>query len=489
MLTISCLRSSSCHYYLAEYLEPGKEAFLPSSAIARPPLSADNRLVPDTGQGFWTGTSSAALGLGGGVRAQQLERLLQGCHPGSGRTMRSQKRVSVSGYDLCFSSPKSVSILYGAGEERWASEIASAHLVAMDRALDYVERHAMGARRSEDGERTVIATDGVLGAAFTHSGTRTGDPHLHTHVVIPNLVHGSDGRWSVADGRGVFVHAPAAGALYEAHLRWELSHRMGVDWVRRPRGQLEVNGVTPAALGEFSRRRAEIAEHLWRRSATSWRANRVAWATTRDAKGGYLPIDVLRARWQQRAQDVGLEVKQSLLTTKQRLEARSARASDLDGMDERHIAAMLSGRDEIYRRDVVMAWSGAAKDGAPADEVDACVEFWLHDDRRGVTEARFAPSVVVAPSHLVQLIGPRPVRAAHQAPWRDAAEAIENYCRRWARPGLCSELTTTELPLRGMEASRMAHLLTTRRAMGESMRMIGRRPGAEREAPERGRAL
>jgi hypothetical protein len=69
--------------------------------------------------------------------------------------------------------------------------------------LDHLSTEACYARRGAGG-RQLIEADGFIGAAFRHRTSRAGDPQLHTHVVVPNLVH-ADGRWSAPDGRHLFT--------------------------------------------------------------------------------------------------------------------------------------------------------------------------------------------------------------------------------------------------------------------------------------------
>ena len=66
------------------------------------------------------GSASAAreLGLGGEVGADELRRVLDGLDPRDGSELRtSSSRARVAGFDLTFSAPKSVSVLFGLGDE------------------------------------------------------------------------------------------------------------------------------------------------------------------------------------------------------------------------------------------------------------------------------------------------------------------------------------------------------------------------------------
>ena len=87
---------------------------------------------------------------------------------------------------------------------------------------------------------------------------------LHTHVVVGNLTHGPDGRWTALDGRHLYRHAKAAGCLYQAALRDELSERLGVGWTEVHAGTAEVLGVQREVIEHFSRRRRAILDELER---------------------------------------------------------------------------------------------------------------------------------------------------------------------------------------------------------------------------------
>jgi len=498
LLTVACLRSTSGDYYLAyedlayedlAYEDLARDVLAhdegPGSASRR--RGGDDRdgggrdLLTDSGRGRWLGAQARSLGLRGAVRSSELDGLLGGGHPGTARPLRSGDGVEVSAYDLCFSAPKSVSILWGTASPEVAHAILGSHRAAVGRALDYVERRALAARRRAGGERAVIATGGVIGAGFDHGASRAGDPHLHTHVVVPNLVHGVDGRWTVADGRGLFAHAAAAGSLYEAELRGELSRHLGVGWARRRNGQIEAAIVGPTVIGEFSGRRGEIAEHLWRRSSASWEAGRIAWAQTRDRKDPSERLADRAGRWSSRAERAGLGLP---LLERQAGAVRDdpSRAT----IDERFLAAALSVRRVVTRRDVVRAWGAAVLDGAPATEVEASVDHWVRDDSVGVTESRRSPSEVLVPSHLLDLLGPRPVASARQPTWRRAAEEIEAYRVRWDVRDPVDELRGGgRVALRAGGPPQLAHQLSVRRSIDETNRALGR-PRVEREPLGRG---
>ena len=122
---------------------------------------------------------------------------------GSGRT-------SVAAFDLTFSAPKSASVLFALGGADTARAVVALHAEAVAGALSYLEQHAVTAVRRSGPDRVVLPTSGAVAAQFTHGVSRNGDPHVHSHVVMANLVHGADGRWGACDRRGLAAHRLAA---------------------------------------------------------------------------------------------------------------------------------------------------------------------------------------------------------------------------------------------------------------------------------------
>lgn len=116
--------------------------------------------------------------------------------------LASRVDVRRAGVDLTLSAPKSVSVLMAFADPEVAEQVRAAHAAAVTGALDWLERTTAFAVRGHhgDGQRAQrIATQGFVGAAFEHATSRAGDPQLHTHVVIANLLDGVDGRWSASD--------------------------------------------------------------------------------------------------------------------------------------------------------------------------------------------------------------------------------------------------------------------------------------------------
>src|SRR5665648_997873 len=110
------------------------------------------------------------------------------------------QRRAVVGYDLTFTAPKSVSVLWALADDATRATVYEAHRAALASTLDFVEQTVIRTRVGEAGRRQV-RTRGMIAAAFDHWDSRAGDPNLHTHVVVANKVQGPDGAWRSLDGK------------------------------------------------------------------------------------------------------------------------------------------------------------------------------------------------------------------------------------------------------------------------------------------------
>ena len=256
--------------------------------------------------GYWTGQGAKAIGMEGAVDADHLRALLNQCHPVTGEALiDSAHPVTTAGYDLTFSPPKSVSLLYGLTDEATATAVRDSHDRAVAAALAYIEAHALTARRGAGGAR-LVKTEGLVAAAFRHRASRNGDPQLHTHVLAANVVTGTDGRHSAPWGALFYYHARAAGYTYQAVLRNELARALGVTFTPVVGGAAEVAGVDAALIAAFSTRRAEIEARLANLGMDSPKAARIATVETRPPKDrvpgkGGLALEALTDTWRARA--------------------------------------------------------------------------------------------------------------------------------------------------------------------------------------------
>ena len=342
--------------------------------------------------GIWAGNGSEGLGLVGVVEDGDLGTLLRGVNPADEETLRApvrertitvrtldvesgewreeQKRLApVSGYDLVFSCPKSVSLLHALTEdEQVRREVSGAHESAWQAAIAYLECEACVVRRGKGGAAREHG-EGFVAAAFRHRTSRAQDPHLHTHVIVANMTHTTDGEWRALGGEALLkTYRLAAGYLYEAQLRHELTRRLGLSWTQPMKGMAELERVPEAAIRAFSTRRQSLVEHMEALGTEGFAAARVAALATREAKE-QVELPRLREEWQARAAEHGLGRREL-----RRLVDRDRERTREIGREQ--LAAELFGRDGLTARqttfttpELVCAIAGALQDGATVEQV------------------------------------------------------------------------------------------------------------------------
>ncbi|MGH3260942.1 MAG: MobF family relaxase, partial [Trebonia sp.] len=173
--------------------------------------------------------------------------------------------VAVSGFDLTFTLPKSASILWALADPTTQTRIVKAHAEAVADCLALLEEHALFTRIGRNGVAQV-STRGALAAGFDHWDTRTGDPNLHTHLVIANKVQGLDGGWRSVDAKGLYAATVAISETYDTLVADKIAAAIGTRWSVRARAErsplFEIDGVSPDLLAEFSHRSLQIEAQL-----------------------------------------------------------------------------------------------------------------------------------------------------------------------------------------------------------------------------------
>lgn len=318
--------------------------------------------------GQWTGSGAAARSLTGTVESDSFLATLDG---GDGAPNRT-----VLGYDLTFSAPKSVSVLYGIAGRGVSRLVREAHDVAVQQALGYMEREACWTRRGKNG-RQHLRGDGLTVAMFRHRTSRAGDPQLHTHSVVANATR-AGGRTSALDGRALYTHARTAGYLYQAVLRHELTRTLGIEWEPVHHGVAEVRGIDRAVLQHFSQRSEEIREQLAARGGRTMRSARIATLETRRAKTYNVPIARFREQWRARAAELGLGREELDALLDRRAPGRpiqpNADATSLQLAGGEGVTSQASTFD---RRDVLREWAAAHREGARVEDLEQRADEWL----------------------------------------------------------------------------------------------------------------
>ena len=316
------------------------------------------------------------VGLTGGERAggdadpDVVARWLDDGVAPSGECGRAHGTSGVHGFDLTFCAPKSVSLVRVFGDDVIDKAVSAAHQTAIGEALEYLAQHAGYTRVHNPitGEKDLVKLPGLVAAAYQHETSRAGDPHLHTHVLVPNRQARADGRLVSIDGTSLFHEARAAGIIYQATLRYELHRLAGIEWgpVDPATGMAEIAGIDPTTISAWSQRSTQLRQ---------WAANNLtvidavaglsqaqlaaAQKATRPRKPESLSWAELRAQW--RADARGLRVSRAAQQQAREARQQAARAAAArltrgrPVVDRRAVAAMAARADKagLTRADLV----------------------------------------------------------------------------------------------------------------------------------------
>ena len=175
--------------------------------------------------------------------------------------------TAVAGYDLTFTPVKSISIVWATAPRALARAIERAQRRAVKQGIAVLEQHAAFSRMGAGGVAQVEST-GLIVAAFEHRDSRSGDPNLHTHIVVSNkvCVIGPDDipRWLALDGKAMFQMNVAASEAYNTAMEAELM-KLGFRFIAAACGAgkgcvREIAGIPQELITRFSTRRRSIEQ-------------------------------------------------------------------------------------------------------------------------------------------------------------------------------------------------------------------------------------
>ena len=381
MVGVTKIQRGNAGYWLAAVAEGGDDYYT----------------KPGEAPGEWVGELAAELGLSGQVDAESYGAILEGRDPVSDtqllrrpetrfrlRPDGSEKRVEpVLGYDVRFSAPKSVSILYALGSEKTRARVLSVMNEAVRQGLAHLEAEACMVQRGKGGAR-IEPGEGFVGMAFRHRMSRAGDPALHVHVVISNLTRAaSDGKWlSLASPKGrspLWPHGKSAGVVFQAALRAGFLREFGLEFEAVKNGYADLKGFGRDVIDALSTRSREIANWLERHGVDSVAAKQAAAYRTRDAKDYGVDEDDRRVEWTRQTEPYGItpESVGELVEEAQPREPRQVTEADLDAA----LAKLEDTTSHFDRRALLWAVGDQLPEGADVASLTAAVDQLLISDR------------------------------------------------------------------------------------------------------------
>jgi conjugative relaxase-like TrwC/TraI family protein len=316
------------------------------------------------------GPSPGSVKEGDVVSPEMLHRMLaQLADPVTGKALGRLpaigKKPPVAGFDMTFSPPKSVSLMWAMGDQATRAAIEEVLAKAASEVVSWAEDHVFRTRTSAQGARQEPVR-GVVASSWLHYESRSGDCQVHHHCVVLNRAQAaSDGAWRTLDSKALHPWVVALSERHTGIVEDLMTERFGVAWREVPAiagrvAKREVDGVAPDLVAEFSRRtkaieelvakKASEAEAVHGRPLTSNELgvlHRAAWRETRPKKA-HRPLQEMTADWVERARPwVGEEPTSWVASLAGRSDLPALRSDDLTDAMLRDLArAALLARSE-----------------------------------------------------------------------------------------------------------------------------------------------
>jgi conjugative relaxase-like TrwC/TraI family protein len=381
MVGVTKIQRGNAGYWLAAVAEGGDDYYT----------------KPGEAPGEWLGELAGQLSLEGQVDPESYVAILEGTDPTSGQQLLkrpvtryrqrpdgTEKRIEpVLGFDVRFSCPKSVSIVYALGDEATRERVIAIVNDAVRQGMAHLEQEACFVQRGKGGE-IIERGQGFVGMAFRHRMSRAGDPALHVHVVLSNLTRAaSDGKWmSIASPRGrnpLWFHGKSAGVVFQAALRAGFVREFGVDFEVVKNGYADLAGIERDVIDALSTRSKEIAEWLEHHGLEGIEAAQVAAYRTREKKDYGVDEDERREEWVATAEPFGVSPESvgELVASGSPRAPRQVIEADLD----RAITHLEETKSHFDRRALLWGLCDQLPEGADLDELVAAIDRILASDR------------------------------------------------------------------------------------------------------------
>lgn len=288
------------------------------------------------------------------------------------------------GIDATFCAPKSVSLLRAYGSDLVGKAVLDAHNLGVKEALEYVHQHAGYTRvhNNVTGKKDLQRLPGLVAAAYQHETSRAGDPHLNTHVIVPNKQARADGKLAAVDTHSLWHEAKAGGVIYQSTMRRALTQSIGAEWepINPHTGMAELVGIDPEVVKAHSRRSTQLQEwaddHLTLIDGQPTPAQlAAAQKATRPAQPEGLSWAQLRQQWREDPRGFRFDFDANRAARKQRRAAPAV-------LDRQRIAEIAASIDKAaFTRADLVEIIGAQlpievddDDRSPREQIEAAVD-------------------------------------------------------------------------------------------------------------------
>ncbi len=269
--------------------------------------------------GKWIGSGCTYFGFDERVQRDEFKRIFNGFHPKPDPKLPGEPLALVqnagkenrrAGWDLCFSAPKSVSIIWSQASEAMRVRIQDLHHQAITRTFRFLEERLAYSRTGHAGSGAVQAK--LVAAVFEHGTSRARDPQLHSHTVLMNIgVNESvvDGERKVQvrsiEPKPLYKNKMLLGAIYRSHLSHLLHAEYGFN-AQRKGNSFEIQGVPAERIEDASKRRKQILRRLHEQRKSGAVAAAAAAVQTREKKQ-HIARQMLIEEWREANEKFGFD--------------------------------------------------------------------------------------------------------------------------------------------------------------------------------------
>lgn len=332
--------------------------------------------------GIWAcGSGLADMGLSdGSFNREATRRLAEGFHGESGRPLAKNAGTDHrQGWDITMDDPKDFSLVHAFGTDAQKADYYEARQAAWRLVVSEIERLARPKYAGHEGPVKIAMQ------IFEHDDSRSGDPHKHGHGFLFNVGVLPDGKTCAIDVGPIMRNKAYLGQLYQSELARQYAlkgravafdERESTDTRTKTRYAVAtIPGLaTPEQLAGFSERAADIAAALDAKGANhSVKAKNAAALSTRAEKK--LTHEEMRAMWDQKAKDLGLD----MASFHAAIDAKALVRDSTDILAQRHIEEMaelckqaIDGNGILQDHDIAFAAARAMR-GQPISFVEAAV--------------------------------------------------------------------------------------------------------------------
>ena len=254
--------------------------------------------------GQWGGKAADMLGLSGAVTQDAFNQLVDNINPQTEERLTPHNKGNRRpGYDMTFSAPKSLSVLYEYSKDE---RLLEAFREAVHTTMQSIEE-AMHVRVRKDGMDEDRQTGNLVYGSFEHYTARpveemAPDPQLHMHCFVMNASYDEEEQqWKAGQFGEIKRDAPYYEALFHSHLSDSLS-KLGMD-IEKDGKFWTIDGIERETIEKFSNRTLQIEEYAREQNILNAKAKDFLGAKLRGAKVGEISREALRDVWWDRLDD------------------------------------------------------------------------------------------------------------------------------------------------------------------------------------------